>query len=292
MRKIVLLSFLTIATVFGDVTKLVPYYGYMSYSQDINSSIKDNTTLGGIYASVGDLSYLIEANYAYVQTQYKRELGFEDLFQHDMTLTYAKYFKNFMYKFGGHYIYTNDIVLGNGAVVIASVGGYNFLGYDKLSYGVNGYYSFYLNGRNEENFSFTDSQTISVMQVTPYLSYFHSMGLYMSNLLSFELHYQYAPDYLQQTYLSYGVSDRFYYKKLYLELSAYNGQMRSGVKRGGVAVINSLDLQKYGASLSLGYFFNSSVVMSASYSKNVFLEYAQTQDGSNAIYLATLSYRF
>jgi len=77
-----------------------------------------------------------------------------------------------------------------------------------------------------------------------------------------------------------------------VSLSAYNGEMRSGVTKGGMSVYNTLDLMQYGREIKLGYYLTPALVTDISYSQNVFEEYSLTQETQNSIALASLNYRF
>ena len=68
--------------------------------------------------------------------------------------------------------------------------------------------------------------------------------------------------------------------------------MRSGVKDGGNSVVNTLDLQKYGAKVGFGYYFTKDVIFSLSYSINDYIEYSLTKEALYDVAVAKLSYRF
>jgi len=292
LKKIIFSIIFLASNIVADIVSVVPYVGYVSYDKDRNKSLKNSSTLGGIYTNIGNLSYIAEFNYAYINTEYKTEVTDINLNQHDFTFNYASYKTNYMYKVGIHYTYTNDIILNDGVVAIISLGGYQYSGYDKYRYGVDGFYSFYLKGRSENDAYDVRSTPISVIQLSPYFSFFKSISINASNLISFCVNYQYAFNYIQQDYLSYELSDTFYYKSFFVNLSGYNGEMRSGVKQGGLAVYNSLDLMKYGVKVKLGYYLTPALVANLSYSANSYQEYSLSEDTFNSITVASLNYRF
>ncbi len=298
MKKIILGLVVSLISLFADVARVVPYVGNISYSDNVNESYKESSSLLGVYANVGNLSYLLEGSYGYIDTTYKKasQTGLEteipNLTQHDISLAYSSYYANFMFKLGGHYIATNDLILDDGVVAIVSLGGYNYVDYDKYSYGLNFYYSYYNKGRNE-NSDITDaSSQIGIIQYSPYFSYFKSISYTMSNFVSLEFNYQTTEDYIQKEYYSYGISDTFYYKSLFIELSGYLGEMRSGVKDGGMSVFNSLDLQKNGVKSKLGYYLSKDFIVDLSYAQNTYVEYALIDEAKNEIYTASVNYRF
>jgi len=298
MKKIVLAMLTLVLYASAEVISVVPYIGYINYDANIKKSIKNSSKLGGIYTNIGTLNYLLEFNYSYLNTEYKTQITDINLEQNDFTLNYASYNPSFMYKFGVHYTNTNDIVLGNAIVLVGSVGGYTYKWYDKYSYGLDMYYSFYKNGRDEQtklfdaNFNYIKGSFTNIIQFSPYFSYFDSISINTSNLIYINLDYQYAFNYVQKNYLSVNIGDTFYYKSFFLDVSGYKGEMRSGVKNGGLAVYNSLNLMKYGAMLKVGYYLTPAFVANVSYSTNLYQEYSLNEDTLNSIAVASLSYRF
>ncbi len=298
MKKIVIILFLIVNSSFAEVVSVIPYVGYMSYNKDVKKSLKDKSVIDGIYANVGTLSYLLEFNYSHLDTTYKSEVTDINLNQNDFTLNYSQYGPRAMYKLGVHYTDTNDIVLGNALVIIASVGGYTYKGYDKYSYGVNMYYSLYKNGRDENQALFDSNgnyilgSSTSILQLSPYFSYFNSISINSSNLVYARVDYQYAFNYIQQNYLTFSLGDTYYYKSFFVDMNGYKGEMRSGIKNSGISLYNSLNLMKYGLALKLGYYLTPALVASVSYSTNVYQEYSLTKDTRNSIGVASLNYRF
>ena len=293
MKKLLLTTTFIASSLLAEVVTLLPYGGVVNYDSDAAKSIKDTSTLYGIHSTVGNFSYLLEFDYAKFQTKYKQDTSLgpiEDLNQDDITLAYGYYWTNFMLRGGVHYINTNDILLGNGIVGFASLGGYNYVGYDKYSYGVEGYYSNYKDGYDEGN-SFV-KKSINIVQFTPYFTAYNALSLNWGNSLTLKLNYQIAKDYIQDSYLSYDVSDTLYYKSLFLTLRGYGGEMRSGVKDSGFTVANTLDLMKDGYGTKLGYYFTPSAVLSLSYDLNNYQEIYHDVDGTSSVATLSFSYGF
>jgi len=292
MKKVILGSLLLASSVFGELVTVLPYGGVIDYDSDSSKSVKDKATLLGVHASVGTLKYLLEVDYSHIATKYK-DSTIDDLSQDDISLVYGKYFDNFMFKIGDHYINTNDEELGDGNVVIAALGGYTFDGYDKYSYGLEGYYSTYSDGHDER----FEKKSITITQLTPYLSFFKSISKDMSNTLVLKVNYEIASDYVDDSYTSYEISDTFGYKSFFTTLKYYDGEMRTGVKDAGFTVFNTLDLQKNGFDIKLGYYITKGAVVSVSYGQNNYEEYdevnaASLDEGTNSVMVATFSYTF
>ena len=172
MKKIIIGSMLVASCLFGDVTSVVYYTGDLKYDEDKTKSVKDTAKIYGVHASIGSLSYLIEADYAKFTAKFKNT-AVAELDQSDIALTFSKYFSNWMFKIGNHNISTNDPLLEDGNVIITAVGGYTFNWYSKFSYGLEGYYSKYSDGQDELNVR----KAISITQYTPYFSFFKSFSI-------------------------------------------------------------------------------------------------------------------
>jgi len=292
MKKIILGSLLIASSMFAEVITVLPYAGQIDYDNSNTKSVKDKGTLLGFHASVGTLKYLLEADYSHISTEYK-DSTLDDLSQDDITVAYSKYYDNFMFRIGDHYINTNDTQLGDGNVIIASLGGYNWDGYDKYSYGIEGYYSLYSDGHDE---SYTKT-TINILQFTPYVSFYKYFNKNMTNTIVLKMNYEIAPDYVEDTYTSYEISDTFGYKKIFTTLKYYNGEMRSGIKDGGFTVFNTLDLLNDGFNIKIGYYLTPNATLSISYGENNYEEFDEAttsmlDEGTNSVTVATFSYTY
>jgi len=288
LKKILLGTVLVASAMFAKVSTIVPYAGYINYDNNQQKSIKDSAKFGGLYVSKGDLSYLLEFSYTYLDIKYK-DSSISDLKQHDVFLAYSKYYPKFMIKGGIHYINNNDnIDLGGGETAIFAIGGYNWFGYNKLSYGLETYYSYYSDGKDENNLQ----KNVGVAQITPYISYSKAININTRNIISLKVNYIYAKDYMKKNYTSFEVSDTLYYKKFYASVKYYDGEMRSGVKDGGMNVYNTLDLMKNGGGVKLGYYIKPRLTMDVSYDINNFKEHNLVTDGGNSVAVLSLSYSY
>jgi len=287
MKKITLGIALCATVLLADVATVLPYGGTIDYGNDAGKSAKNRATLLGVHATVGDLNYLVEFDYAHIGTTYKNST-ITDLSQNDITLVYGKYYKNFMFRVGAHYISTNDPQLDNGIVGIMSLGGYKIYGYDKLSYGLEGYYSYYNKGQDELG----NRKSIGIIQLTPYVSFYKSINANWGNTFVAKGNYQKYRDYVDSSSNSYEVSDTIFYKSLFTTLKYFGGEMRTGVKDSGMTVFNTLDLYKSGYDFKVGYTISPALVVSVSYGKNHYIEYGFTDENTNSVAIASLSYKF
>ena len=291
MKKFLMVTTILATSLAADVITVLPYVGYIDYDKENTKTVKEKSTLFGLHTSIGSLSYLLEFEYMKFNTVYKTDTIYgdiDDLNQDDISLAYGYYFSNIMLRGGAHYINTNDILLGDGVIGFATLGGYNFVDYDKYSYGLEGYYSYYKKGHDEKFVR----KSIGITQLTPYVSAYNSWSEHWGNLISLKLNYQIAKDYIQDSYLSYEFSDTLYYRSLFLTLRGYTGEMRSGIIDSGFTVANTLDLIKNGYGGKVGYSFTPTAVLSVGYDVNSFREYGALEDGSNTVAIASFSYGF
>ena len=289
MKKILGITLSMTISLMAEVITMTPYGGVIKYDSDYAKSYKDKASLGGLHTTIGNLNYLVEFDYAHLQTQYKSyNPALADLKQDDISLIYGHYYTTMMYRIGVHYINTTDVQLNNGVAVVTTLGGYKWIGYNKLSYGSHGYLSYYKNG-HDENYV---AKSITIGQLTPYISYYAPFSYVSSNTFSISVHYQYAPSYLTKEYISFEVSDSLYYKGYFLTLRGYNGKMRSGIKDGGITVFNTLDMMRYGGDMKAGYYFSTSFSANVSYGLNNYKEYGMDEYGTNKVALISMSYSF
>jgi hypothetical protein len=304
VKKVIIGSAIIASCLFGEVISILPYVGSVTYDENKTKSGKDTGTLKGVHASIGSLSYLIEIDYAEFAGKFKdityidlagesQKITIEDLDQKDFAFAYSKYFRNSMFKIGKHTIDTTDPLLKDGDIIFVEIGGYNFIGYDKYSYGVEGYYSKYSDGQDELNVR----KSIAVTQITPYINIYDNITYNLKNFISLKYNYQKADDYVEDSYSSYEISDSIYYKSFFTTLKYYNGKMKTGVKDGGFTVMNTLDLMKDGYDVKIGYYISAGAIMTISYGENNYQEFDTTtasllDDGTNSVAVATFNYSF
>ena len=299
MKKILLGSILVSAVLMADVSTFTPYFGTINYDNSNDKSLKDDAKFGGFYASSGNLDHLWEFSYTYLKIKYKDALNINDLKQNDATVIYGSYYENFMYKLGFHYIDNNEDEsfrdLGSGYVGIVGIAGYNWFDKNKLTYGLDTYFSFYRHAHNET--SLLNTQHINVSQFTPYITYTNVISLKSSNTFTLKANIISASDYLDSSYFSYEISDTFVYNKFYTTVKYSGGKMKSGVTDGGFTVFNTKDLMKDSYSAKIGYYFKPNLSVDISYTVNHYEEYnADTlqllPEGRRSIALITVNYTF
>ena len=285
--KIILGSLLITTSLLADITSIIPYGAKITYDSNSAKSSKYEGTIGGVYISHGNLGYLVELDISTTDITYK-DNEIAKLKQYDYTISYSKYFPKYFLKGGLHHISTTDTNLGDGNTLIMAIGGYNWRGYDKYSYGIEGFYTQYKNGHDENNVA----KTIKITQLSPNFIFSKAININTRNNIYFKINYIIASDYESKQYISYEVADTLYYKKFFINIKAYGGKMKSGVKDGGNTVYNTKDLLKNGYGVKIGYFIKPNLTIDASYGVNTFKEFGKTQDGQNKVAAMSLNYSF
>lgn len=292
MKKLILSISVLTSALLADVSTVLPYAGSINYGSNNNKSVKDKANLYGFHYSIGNLSYLLDFDYSHIKTKYKNSAT-PDLKQDDVVLTYSKFYPTFMYKLGLHTINTTDKQLDNGWTIITGIGGYKFYGYNKLTYGIDGYYSSYKDG-HDENYV---AKKVKISQVTPYISYYKALSLNLGNTVTAKLNYQHSSNFVKKSYTSYEFSDTIFYKKTFTTFKFYGGKMRTGIKDGGFVVYNTLDLMKNGYGVKFGYHLSKKTTLSISYDSNTYREFDQsgttiTDDNTNSVIVASIGHTF
>ena len=299
MKKLVLGSLIASAVLYADVATVLPYFGKINYDSAPEKSLKDSANFGGIYTSIGDLGYLLEFSYNYLDIAYKDTLGIENLKQHDLTLIYSKYYTHFMLKGGIHYINNNEQEsfrdLGSGFVGIVGLSGYKWDETSKTTGGIDIYYSYYGSAHND--ISALSTTTVNLWQFTPYIQYANTITPKLSNSFTLKGNMIRANDYTDSYYFSYEFSDTLTYEGFYVTLGFLGGDMKSGVRDNGFSVYNTKDLYSNTYTAKAGYYFTPNFTINLSYTINDYKEYnaATLQllpEGRNSIAYASLSYTF
>ncbi|MFK5976631.1 MAG: hypothetical protein QM493_09005 [Sulfurovum sp.] len=271
-----------------DITVVKPYLGYIKYDSDSSKSIKDSGMLGGIYISNGTLDHLYEFDVGYTNIKYKSATGLSDIRQLDTTLAYSKFYTNYMFKGGIHYINSTDTSLGNGITLIGAVGGYKWKGYDKYSYGLESYYTLYTDAQNSTG----GTQKVNLFQFTPYFSYSKAINLNTRNNFDIRVNYIIANDYNTKSYTSLHISDSILYKKFIFTAKIFVGEMKTAILDGGHTAYNTKDLIKNGFALKMGYVIKPNMLVDIGYASNTIEEDGLTTEGTNSIITASLNYSF
>jgi len=275
MKKLLLGSLLASSVLLADVTTVLPYIGQINYDNLQGKSLKDSAQFEGIYTSIGNMDYLVEFAYNYIDISYKEDLNIDDLKQHDLTLVYSKYYTKYMFKAGVHYINNNEKEdfrdLGDGFIIIGGLAGYTWFDKDKFTYGADVYYSTYGDAHNDRTILQTTS--VSTWQMTPYLTYSKVFSNTTKNDITLKANMIFANDYQDSNYYSFEISDTLSYNNFYTILSYLGGNMKSGVRNAGFTVFNTKDLYKNSFDAKIGYYATPNLSFSLNYMINSYEEY-------------------
>ena len=282
--KLILGSLLLTTSLFADKTTVVPYAINVNYNAN---SQKDSGNIAGIYLSGVNSKYAFELDVAKTDIKYKNS-STSNLKQYDYTMACTKYFPGYFVKAGLHHINTTDTDLGDGNVAIIAIGGYQWKGYDKYSYGIEGFYSIYKDGHDDND----NITKITVSQISPNFTLSKAININTRNNTTFKINYVRANNYKTKNYTSFELANTLYYKKFFTTLKGYTGKMKTGVKDGGNTVYNSKDLLKNGYSCKVGYFVKPNLTVSASYGINTFEEAGTSGNSKTNVAVASLSYTF
>lgn len=288
MKKIITSYLILFSTIYAkSFFTILPHYVKINYDNDSSKSLKKEGTIIGSYFSMGNWSYLLEFDYSKTDISFK-DSTIDTLHQNDLTLTYAKYYRLFMLSGGIHHINTSDTDLGDGDTYILGLGGYIFSGYDKYSYGIEGYYTKF-NDAHDENYI---AKSIDAIQYSPYFRISKAININTRNNLNLKANYINIDAYNTKNYTSYEIENILYYKKFYTSIKAYIGEMKTGVSNSGFSVTNSKYLVKNGYSIKLGYYILPNLSFGSSYSINTTQEVDMVDKATNSIFVTTIAYSF
>jgi hypothetical protein len=287
MKKTILGSLLVTSALMADVTTVLPYIANIKYDTDIKKSAKHDGEIKGFYSSIGNLGYLVEVDYSTTNIKYK-DLATSNLKQNDLTVAYAKYYPSYMIKGGIHRVSTTDTDLGDTNVFIGAISGYEWIGYDKYEFGVEGYYSRYKDGHDENGIA----KNINISQITPFYKFSQAINVNTSNIVSLKINHILANRYQTTNYTSYELENTLNFKKFFTTLKINAGKMKTGVRDSGHTVYNSKDLYKDAYSIKVGYNFRANFAVAMSYVVNHFEEYGLEEESSTKVTVATVKYSF
>jgi len=299
LKKIVIIGLVSLNTLSADVVSLVPYLGAIKYDNSLTKSLKDSGSFIGVQASVNDNEYLLETAYSYKNISYKDSLNIQNLKQHDLSLMITSKCSAYSLKIGAHYINSNEVNsfkdLGTGYIGIAGLEGSNLFDKDKLTYGVEAYYSVYPDAHNETTTAAT--QFIDIVQFSPYLGYSMVLSSRLRNDAVFKVNAIASTQYKDPGYLSYDFKDTVVYGNLYAILKVFGGEMKSGVKEGGFDVYNTKDLYTGSYEIKAGYYLAPTLAVDFSYAVNYYQEYNAatlklSPEGYNSVGVVMLSYGY
>ena len=276
-KRVILSSFIVFSSLIADSVMVSPEFGKISYDNDIAKSIKDSSNIIGIKADIENEYYLVELYGDYIDTSYKDSnlTADKNLVQSDIVAKYTGKFETSAFSIGLHYLYSDESEqnrdLGKGLIGMIGMETYLWPYFDRLTFGIEVYYSAYMKGYDEVLKS--ELVLVDIAQFTPYFVYDSEITNYKHNKLMIKANYVRAGQYIDKNYISFEVSDLYTYYDLSLELLYFGGEMKSGVTDSLLIVRNNKDLMKNGFSVKLGYQILPELSVSGYYRSDSFNEY-------------------
>ncbi len=299
MKKLVAFIAAASALVAAQNSTVIPFGGYLWYG---NGSVKDSGYLAGVYMSGESDGKAVELQYSYVDIAYKDSS--DNLRQNDFTLAISsKDEDGNSFRFGGHYIDSDDIYTDGGLTLF---GGVHMKSSSQLYYGADLYYT------NYKNFD----PSLDVWQATPYLGKF-IYGGYFGNFY-FKASYTYIwlqssrivnsveqsgrngrrtvsivkTDEYGDSYNSASISATHYYKRFTTTASFWLGEQAFAVRDGGFSVNNLPELHKGGVELKTYYSYSKEMTFGVSFGYERFTDTQSGEDTALFAAVASLSYIF
>ena len=302
-NKIILYILICATFAQAEVTTILPFKASLKYG---DKSTKEKGIINGFYISNGTLNYLTEFAYSHTDIEHKNTAT-NNLVQDEVTMVYTKFNPNYSLKIGLHTNSTTDVDLQNGNTLILGTTIWKWFGYDKLTFGLDYYTTYYVNGKDLNG----TATPIRVHQVSPSLTYFKNIGTF-NNTLSIKGNFTKVEGYIIdkttetttnetkedefEALNSVEVKNTFAYKSLYLELGYFSGKLRTGIRDAGMTVYNSKDIIKQSASAKIGFNIAGTLNTSVGYTATTFDEYGgildNTKDVTNKAMVATISYSY
>ena len=250
--------FLT-TTLLGSTT----YYPFLTYST-FNNSFKTKDMGVGIYGDFTSQKQNYKVGLEYKESSY--EEGKFDNFQLDTTLGYERFFSNNILFDAALHITLSDLYQADlNQVYYLGIG---YIKKQRLSFGLDNYYSIY------NNYSLAKS----VIQFSPYCSYFYPLSHGKYGKISFKLNYNFISSSktnvpIDSSYHS-GELALSYFKRAYeINFSYFFGKSINLVKDKAFSVYNNNEIHKNSYNLSFAYMLKPAKTIRFSYLYKCFDEY-------------------
>jgi len=273
-KKFLAFAVLSSITLSADVNVLT-YAGETFYDKSRVNSLKDNSFSFGIYAEIKEKGSAWELLFNNTTVAYKSNTLLKDFTQQDFVANYSKFYDSSKIKLGVHYVNNNESSLykdlGSAYIGILGLEAQSNFNNNTLHYGIEAYYSVYLNAHTE--FTRASTAFIDVTQFSPYLTHITRLSSTLSNTLSLRLNAIAVTEYRDPGYLSFEVVDTMKYQSFYGSVKFLAGEMKSGVMNGGLEVYNTKDLVKGIYYFEAGYVVTPELRCSASFDIRMMQEY-------------------
>lgn len=243
LLKIFMLLILILEINAQSVT-VMPYYLPINYK---DSGVRKNSFLTGIYGAFEiDLNSSLEMAFDYSNFDYVFDAFPFKIKQYDLTVAYTnKSIPEWLFRLGGHYIVSDDVLTDQSYVLFGGVGKYKFRKWDAM-------FNVYFSNYSEYNPSFM------AIQLSPNFglnfSFDRTQGIYFNTQLDYIiLSKKNISD--KKNYFSVKETITYYNNKISVSAYVLLGEQKFAVRQNGFLVYNSADLMKTGFGGSVTYSF-------------------------------------
>lgn len=278
---------------------LLPYFGTTINDTLDTKSLKNSTGYFGLYASYKGEHNQFDFAYNYAKTIYKSGSILSDFNQQDFTIKYTHRVEKTLFLIGLHSIHNTEnsvyTDLGSGYVGFIGFEEVNQYENQKLSYGIEAYYSIYTKAHAETSRNTTTA--IAIAQFSPYITHSIDLSPSVRNDFTLRTNIINAAQYTTRNYLSVEAINTMYFNNTYLTLHYLGGKMRSGITNEGLTVYNNKDLYNGIYNITLGYFEASALSFDVSYALSTFKEFNPDTllllpSGTSSTILGSIRYQF
>ncbi|WP_456401103.1 hypothetical protein [Persephonella sp.] len=284
IRKILSVVLLVISFSYGKENikwDTVFYSAVLNYS----NSIRDTGFTGGIYTYFGyGLNHSFEGSIDFTRIKYFTK---PDLNQYDISLLYTYYYQtNSKYRFGYHYIISDDVNTDGGGIFTL---GYDYYKLYRYLLGFDIHYSIYPNYQTQKK------SKLLVFQLTPVVSLtFGNYYKYGSFTLTVKGYYiKLSEDTgFGKNFISAEGSLDYYIKNITTGFSIWGGEQSFAVKNHGFVVYNLSEKYSGGYTIYVRYTFNPKFSVKAGYNYFRFKELGSTKYSEGNLLLLTLGASF
>lgn len=243
LLKIFMLLILILEINAQSVT-VMPYYLPINYK---DSGVRKNSFLTGIYGAFEiDLNSSLEMAFDYSNFDYVFDAFPFKIKQYDLTVAYTnKSIPEWLFRLGGHYIISDDVLTDQAYVLFAGVSKYRFQSWDAS---LDVYYSNY----GDYSSKFNAIQLSPTFGLT--FPFDRTQGVYFNTQVYFiRLSEKIILD--KKNYFSVKETITYYNNNVSVSAYALFGEQRFAVRQNGFLVYNVADLMKTGFGGSVTYSF-------------------------------------
>jgi len=268
---------------------LSTFAGKMEYDNSIEKSNRDNGVFYGVDAIFEEPNFALEGRIEKTDISYKSSLDINDTEEYDTTiLAHFGMDSNIRYTAGMHYISTDDEQLYNGGTAIFKASKIIGTETQYAAIGSELFVTHFEKGHDELG----TAKAVTIGQITPFFKIYQEFYSGLTTRIKASLSLQKTDSYQKQDYSLYEISFGGNYKNIDMSFYIFGGEARTNLRDGGRILYNTLDLQKNGIGIKVGYEITKHVAVFASYQERTFEEYLHTKDNTLKDASILLNFKF